>query len=173
MTTKFKLELYFTDASDHTFAEKEKTKLIDLVKRLAPHIDLEIDVLIATNVKHDGADPKDRDYMPYHPASCDSYQSLLITNELLGPGIVEGRSFLYGKAGCIIRPRMEEKINKGGYSEDITIHEWIHTIYGMDINGRKIPNPHNSNGFPCDSEKAPNDPVRWLNWYKYLLRENY
>ncbi|MBI5634120.1 MAG: hypothetical protein HZA15_11660 [Nitrospirae bacterium] len=175
MTAKFNLELYITHESDRAFSDREKTKLTNLVKRIAPHIDLEVHVLIATDVVCSGLDQENSDYMQFHRPSRNGYQSLLITNKFLGPGDVQGRAFIDGniRAGCIIKPRMEKKIDRGGHSEDVTIHEWIHTIFGMKINGRKIPDPHTlTNGYKCDSDKAPDGDDQWYDWYGYLLRES-
>ena len=47
-----------------------------------------------------------------------------------------------GKQGCLNKQKVEKKLQKGVSPADITIHEWLHTIEDLEINGGQIPNSH-------------------------------
>jgi hypothetical protein len=92
----------------------------------------------------------------------------LITNEEFGPK--ETRANREGRSGpgrgCLSKKKLEEK---GPKSADITIHEWLHTLEGQEICGRRIPCVDSSEGhqFEC---KDVNGKKCWHYWYKYILR---
>ena len=169
MPTEFRLEIFFEQEQDKDFAEKEAEKLLTLVTKLAPHINLRIKVQKASRTYKEGD-------IPVHDPIEEGSQTLLITHEEFGPE--EGRANREGRAGsekgCLSKQKMVEKERKGGNSADITIHEWLHTIAGKTINGREIPHPHQnaSYGFSENTAtKGPNGAYRWYNWYRYILRE--
>ncbi|NVM22500.1 MAG: hypothetical protein HWN68_12050 [Desulfobacterales bacterium] len=164
MTTEFRLEIFFERDEDQKFARKEAEKLDTLVKRLVPHINLKIATQKATKI----CPPNEHyDFTTHEPVEKDS-QTLLITQEDFGPE--EGRAERQGRAGpekgCLSKRKLEEK---GPKSADITIHEWIHTIVGKEINGRRIPNPDDRTR--PEEFKYPDANGQWHHWYKYILRE--
>ena len=163
MPTEFRLEIFFFEQEqDKDFAEKEAEKLLTLVTKLAPHINLRIKVQKASR-------PYRKWNIPVHDPIEEGSQTLLITHEEIR---VEGRAG--PEKGCLSKQKMVEKERKGGNSADITIHEWIHTIVGKTINGREIPNPDHSAyyGFSENTAtKGPNGAYRWCNWYRHILRE--
>jgi len=168
--THFTLELYYEHESDHAFAQAEAAKLIALVHSLAPHIDLQVLVFQATDIKrvkfpyggviHD---------VPTEAPSRDDRQSLLISSEDVG---AEGWAGEH--QGCLSKAKLVALVQRGGDSADVTIHEWLHTIAGLEINGRKIPNPHTNAafGFPLPTERSPNGIYTWHAWYAFMLREH-
>jgi hypothetical protein len=165
----FTLELYFERESDHAFVDDEAARLIALVAALAPHIDLEVLTSKATAITRvlfdsDGT----RHDVPNQAPSKIGRQALLITNEDIGAEGWAGRV-----QGCLSKQRMEKKRMAGADSADITIHEWLHTIEGLEINGRMIPHPHlnASFGFPNPSGRGPDGGDTWHSWYRYELRE--
>ncbi len=168
MKTEFSLEFYYEQDVDPRFVEVEAEKLRTLVHRLAPHIELRTKVYKAKNIS---TYPFCRDgklyYIPEHEHTEEGSQTLVVTNNDIGS---QGRSGP-GK-GCVCKPRMEQKIRAGGDSAEITIHEWLHTIEGKDINGRIIPSPDDKTDprFVESTVRGPDGDIQWLDWYKYLLR---
>jgi len=65
--------------------------------------------------------------------------------------------------------RYQKLEKKGPKSADITIHEWLHTLEGKEIGGRRIPSVDSEEGneFRC---KDVNGEDCWHYWYKYILR---
>ena len=162
MAPKFVLELYYEQEDDRCFAEEEAKKLKSLVHCLAPHILLDVHVLKATTILRND-DPCDH---PYHEPSCPDRQSLLITNDSFCYQGLAGRG-----RGCLSKKEMEKKARKGENSADITIHEWLHTIQGQEVNGRCLPNPHCAPPeFSCPDRKGPDGQPVWYRWYKHILR---
>jgi hypothetical protein len=141
MRTAFTLELYYEPGVGQGFAADSAERLKRLVSMLAPHVDLTVLVLPTQNIVRSRFlyDGKTLD-VPNHAPLSQQHQSLLITTEDIQ---AEGWAGL-GR-GCLSKSRMSAKINAGGDSADITIHEWLHTVEGAEIDGWRIPNPH-SNG---------------------------
>jgi hypothetical protein len=177
MQTKFTLELYFEDDRDRGFAEHERFELTQLVSTLAPHVELEVVLLIGEAPQ---ALPVGQLQIPVQFPSSGSRQSLLISCQDL---CLDGRRLDgYGwrspsRTGYLNRQRMEEKRQAGGNSADITIHEWLHTIEGLEINGSKVPFPdhherftdRNGLRFKEDSEKGRDRCPTWYRWYAHAL----
>jgi hypothetical protein len=163
----FSLELYYAKDKDRAFAEAEAKRMVKLLAELAPHIELKIRVLKSTSpvrCKFDSNGPHD---VPNQRPSSDACQSLLITDEDIGAAGWAGP-----KMGCLSKQRMEEKLAKGADSADISLHEWMHTLYGQEINGRTLGWLHDNPkfGFPDpDSIDKSGDGV-WHRWYKFYLR---
>ncbi|MBD3285454.1 hypothetical protein GF359_03425 [candidate division WOR-3 bacterium] len=57
-----------------------------------------------------------------------------------------------------------EKIKNGQESADITIHEWLHTIFGKEI-------PDNEAEAKKYQTENDIETGRWLGWFKHLLNE--
>lgn len=165
MTTEFRLEIFFERDQDQEFARNEAEKLRTLVSRLAPHINLKIGIQKVTKIC-----PPNEDYdIPTHEPVEKGSQTLLITQEEFGPE--KGRAKREGRAGpekgCLSKRKLEKR---GPKSADITIHEWIHTMLGKEINGRRIPNPDDQTDCP-EEFKYKDANGQWHHWYKYILRE--
>lgn len=43
------------------------------------------------------------------------------------------------RCGCLSAQALKEKRSRGRNPADITVHEWIHTLQGLHINGRPVP----------------------------------
>ena len=161
------LELYYEDQSGHAFAQDSRLNLAQLVRKLAPHVNLEIDVLEARRIERSRFNALGQDHdVPNSPPSRSGRQSLLITNENIGAAGWAGP-----EKGCISRQEMEDKARRGGNSADITIHEWLHTIEGIEINGRRVPNPDRNTdyGYPDASGVGGDGEPTWYCWYSYAL----
>lgn len=169
MKTEFSLEFFYEQDNDLGFAKAEAQKLRALVSCLAPHIELRTKVYKATRIctyplpRNDGRVYK----FPTHEPIKEGSQTLVVTNDDIGS---EGHAG--PDKGCVCKPRMEQKIQNGGNSAEITIHEWLHIIQGKRINGREIRNPDNREdpGFIQSCHKGPDGELQWLDWYRYLLR---
>jgi hypothetical protein len=167
MCASFILELYYEHDDDQDFAVCEAKKLGSLVKRLAPHLSLEIRVLKATAIyravfEYEGAWLN----VPNQGPSCEDHQSLLITREEIGASGWAGP-----KTGCLSKQALEEKASKGADSADITIHEWLHTLEGREIDGWMVPNAHANPqfGFEFASSRGPDGLGIWHDWYRFAL----
>jgi len=166
----FVLELYYERDSDRPFAEEARAALLVLLSHIAPHLQLDVIVLKAMEliwVKHpfDQALPK----IPNHLPTAEHHQSILITSADLGPNY-EG---LAGPGkGCLSKQRMQEKLDQGGDSADISIHEWLHTIEGLEIGGRTLPSPDNNDryGFDWARGRGGDGKETWHDWYRFILR---
>jgi len=162
MKTEFCLEIFYELDQDEEFAKKEADKLHKLVCELAPHIKLRIRVHKATKIRP----PDERWDIPTHEPVEEGSQTLLIVHGEFGPE--KGRATREGRAGpekgCLRKEAMERK---GEDSVDITIHEWIYTITGNEINGRKIPNPDHK----CKEFEHIDDDCHWYRWFRHILRE--
>jgi len=169
MKTEFSLELFYEKDDDLEFTEAEAQKLRALVSCLAPHIQLRTKVYKATSISTNTLERNDgRVYdIPTHDPIVEGCQTLVVTNTDIGS---EGRAG--PKKGCVCKSGMEEKTKAGGNSAEITIHEWLHTIAGGEINGRKIPDPHKNSehGFAEPSGIGPDGAKQWLDWYRHMLR---
>jgi len=169
MRTSFILELYYEQDDDQSFAVCEAKKLGDLVHRLVPdkHLSLEIRVLKAAAIyRVIFQDAGVRHNVPNQNPSTDGHQSLLITREDIG---AEG--WAGAKKGCLSKRALEEKASLGADSADISIHEWLHTIEGCEIDGWIIPHPHANPrfGFAAASGRGPDGKETWHDWYKFAL----
>lgn len=105
--------------------------------------------------------------VPNHEPSSPDRQSLIITNE-----DIQAQGWAGPGRGCLSKQRMKDKASRGGNSANITIHEWLHTIEGLMINGKSIPHPHSNSsyGFPYPSGKDVDGEDTWYEWYKFILR---
>lgn len=167
--TEFSVEFFYEHDVDPGFVFVEAEKLRALVHRLAPHIELRTKVYKAKSIsryKLDRGDGKEY-YIPQHEPTEEESQTLVVTNNEIGSQGHAGP----GK-GCVCKPKMKEKIRAGGDSAEITIHEWLHTIEGKEINGRKLPSPDDRTdpGFVESTVRGPDGEIQWLDWYRYLLR---
>jgi hypothetical protein len=168
MPAEFFLELYFEHDVDRAFAEGEANKLTSLVRKLAPHIALHVSVLNATNILRRRFCCDGRSYdVPNQAPSRSGRQSLLITSE-----DIQAEGWAGSKQGCLSKQRMEEKERNRGSSADITIHEWMHTIEGLQVDGRRMPDPHSnaSFGFTVPSGRGGDGQDIWHDWYAFALR---
>lgn len=156
---QFSLQLFYQHNQDQAFAHTEAQKLHDLVSYLAQHIVLQIHVLQATNPK---THPTSN--LPYHDPTDGISQTLLIVDALGAAGYGwQGR-------GCVNKAIMQAKIANYERSQDITIHEWIHTLVGESINGRTVPFADDCRGarkFPQTVEVDSKS--HWYNWFRYCL----
>jgi hypothetical protein len=161
------LDVFFEGEADEAFARRAKADLVAEVGRLAPHTTLNVDVLPATDTK----EWRNKDVQGqwfnawYHEPSVVGRQSLLITDRDIGA--VEGR----GTAGYAVvsMKKMVEKERGGGYSVDIVIHEWIHTLCDIEINGHRVPFVDCAKEYDFKCEWGPNGQDRWTAWYRYCL----
>lgn len=129
MPLKFILDLWYENDCDRSFAEEESNKLIKLIHEIALNVVLEVEVRKAVNIiRMPNSD------VPIHEPISTDHQSLLISNEY-----VDRQGFAGPVMGCLSKQRMKDKINRHGNSANITIHEWLHTLCGKEINGRIIP----------------------------------
>jgi hypothetical protein len=166
----FALELYYERDSDGPFADEARGALLVLLSDIAPHVQLDVFVLKAVDLIWVGHpfDPSRPD-IPNHRPTAEHHQSLLITNADLGANY-EG---LAGPGkGCLSKQRMQEKLDQGGDSADISIHEWLHTIEGLKIGGRTLPSPDNNGayGFDRASGWGGDGKKTWHDWYRFILR---
>jgi hypothetical protein len=71
---------------------------------------------------------------------------------------------------CVVsKQALNIKAAKGGNTADILIHEWIHTIQGVIMNGRLVPFADDAQkmGFRC-TLGADGEPI-WHEWYRFAL----
>jgi hypothetical protein len=131
------------------------------VNDLAPQIALTVHVLKAYEICR--ADVGGRD-VPYHPPSASSRQSLLITSEPIG-------AHGWGWPPCCVvsRGRLEWKAANGGDPADLLIHEWLHTLVGMTINGRPVPFADDAEKLGFSGVPGPDGDDTWHEWYRYAL----
>ena len=166
-TVTFTLELYYLKDSDKKFAEEESKRMIALLGKIAPHIELNIKVVKATAPFRSTFESNGWHDVPNHQPSDKNFQSLLITEEDIGAAGWAGPVM-----GCLSKQRLEDKRARGGNSADISLHEWMHTLYGQKINGREIgwlhANPQFGFSDP-DCLDACGDGI-WHKWYAFLLR---
>ena len=89
----------------------------------------------------------------------------LITREDFGvPGLAGPHR------GCLNRKLMMKMIESGGNSANITIHEWLHTIQGREVNGWSIPCADSSAayGFSNPTGDDHGSPT-WHEWFRFAL----
>jgi hypothetical protein len=155
------LEIYFEDDSDRALAERSRADLKRIVRDLAPWIALSVDLMKASNTPQTDVGGRN---VPYHPPSAASHQSLLITSEPIG---ADGWGW---PPSCVVsRQKLEWKTANGGDPADLLVHEWIHTLYGIEINGRAVPNPDSEQGFGFPPVKGGDGEDTWHDWYRYAL----
>ncbi|MEI7901133.1 MAG: NPCBM/NEW2 domain-containing protein, partial [bacterium] len=163
----FTLELYYMKDSDKKFAEEEAKRMIALLGKIAPHIELDIKVVKATAPFRSKFESNGWHDVPNHQPSDKCFQSLLITEEDIGAAGWAGPVM-----GCLSKQRLQDKLARGGDSADISLHEWMHTICGQKINGREIgwlhANPQFGFSDPDYLDKC-GDGI-WHKWYAFLLR---
>lgn len=163
----FTLELYYMKDSDKKFAEEEAKRMVALLGKIAPHIELDIKVVKATAPFRSKFESGGWHDVPNHQPSNKNFQSLLITEEDIGAAGWAGPVM-----GCLSKQRLQDKLARGGDSADISLHEWMHTLYGQKINGREIgwlhANPQFGFSDP-DYLDTCGDGI-WHKWYTFLLR---
>jgi len=161
------LELYFETEPDRIPTEQYAASLQTLVSSLAPHVHLLTPVFRADHVVrvcfHWGGVERN---VPNVPTSASGTQSLLLTHEDIGAEGWAGPG-----QGCVSNERLAAKASGRGNPIDILIHEWIHTLEGVSINGRAVPNPDNNAdcGFPDPSGIGADGVPTWHTWYQYCL----
>jgi hypothetical protein len=166
---KFALELYYIKDQDRSLAQGEAKKMVALLAEIAPHIELTIKVLKSTSPIRSKFESGGWHDVPNQPPADTSAQSLLITEEDIGASGWAGPGM-----GCLSKQQLLNKAEKGANSADISLHEWMHTLYGKRINGRELGWLHDNPryGFPNpDYIDKAGDGV-WRKWYKYYLRWN-
>ena len=163
------LEFYAELRGQLPFLREAAEAHLSLVAALAPHLLLEVRPLLATQVVRSRGVMGDTPYdVPNHLPSSPQYQSLLMTREeiawpgLAGPG-----------KGCVSERALRAKRLAGADPADITVHEWLHTLEGLIICGRRMPSPDSNGGHPefrAASGRAPDGGDTWHDWYRFLLR---
>jgi hypothetical protein len=163
----FTLELYYMKDSDKKFAEEEAKRMVTLLGKMAPHIELVVKVVKATAPFRSKFESNGWHDVPNHHPSSKNFQSLLITEEDIGAAGWAGPAM-----GCLSKQRLQDKLARGGDSADISLHEWMHTLYGQKINGRELgwlhANPQFGFTDPDYLDKC-GDGI-WHRWYTFFLR---
>jgi hypothetical protein len=163
----FTLELYYGADQDRSFAQEEAQRMIALLAKLAPHIELTITVMKATAPFRNRFESNGWHDVPNHQPSKPGFQSLLITDEDIGAAGWSGPG-----TGCLSRTRLQDKRDRGGDSADISLHEWMHALYGLRMNGRELGWLHDNPKFGFadpDALDACGDGL-WHKWYTFYLR---
>jgi hypothetical protein len=65
--------------------------------------------------------------------------------------------------------KMIEKERCGGYAVDITIHEWIHTLFSIEIDGHPVPFVDDAGKHGYTPEVSADGQSRWLAWDRHRL----
>jgi hypothetical protein len=131
------------------------------VSDLAPQIALTVRVLKARETGRTDVGGRD---IPYHAPSMPSRQSLLITSEPIG---AQGWGW---PPSCVVsRQRLEWKAANGGDPADLLIHEWLHTLAGMTIDGRPVPFADDAETHGFAGTPGPDGDDTWHEWYRYAL----
>ncbi len=169
MRDMFVLELYYEKDSQQELAERVRTAHQNLVRRIAPHIQLEVRVVKAASLIRCTPTVHGRRYdVPNHLPTSPSHQSLLITSEDFGlPGLAGP-----GK-GCLNESTLRKKLESGADPADITVHEWLHTLEGQCIRECRIPNPDTSElheRFRRPTGRDVDGDDTWHEWYRHVLR---
>jgi hypothetical protein len=161
------LDVFYDDGVDEAFARRAADDLVAEVRRLAPHVALNVEVLPATAVgPWHGHLASGRGFKAfYHEPSVPDRQSLLITDSDIGD--FEGLGTI-GYA-VVSMPRMIEKERSGGYPVDIVIHEWLHTIEAVSIDGHPVPCVDHAQRYGYAAEQDSAGQWRWPTWYRRCL----
>jgi hypothetical protein len=162
---KLALDLFFEGEENEAFARELATNLATEVRRLAPHITLDVDVRQAVHVAPWPIEWSGRQVRAFqHAPTAPGRQSLLITDRDIG---AQG----WGTRTCAVvsKPAIEKKKRNGGNPVDIAIHEWIHTLEGTVINGRPVPFADVAEKCGFAGETGPDGELRWDAWYRYCL----
>ena len=167
--TPFTLELYHEVDAQCDLAQTVADSHRRLVARLAPHLHFEVLVLQVSAVTRSRGVFAGQSYdVPNQAPSSSLHQSLLITAEHLA------WSGLAGPAkGCLSETHLRAKIASDADPADITVHEWLHTLEGLCICGRRMPSPDTSEHherFHQPSGSAEDGEATWHEWYRFLLR---
>jgi hypothetical protein len=167
----FTLELYYENNCDREFAISEAAKFRAEVTRLAPRVDVGVQVLKTAKIIRARGEVSGEPFdVPNVEPSSHDCQSLLITSEPIKLGDRSLQGLAGNPKGCISKPAMEDKTRRGGNSADITIHEWLHTVAGTPLNGHRIPNPDSAQANGFTPTVGPDGEHRWDDWYRYMLR---
>jgi len=159
------LELFIEGGRNRELANRAGDGLRILVARLAPHIVLDVSVLNATDIRRHrfpwGGVERD---VPYHAPTSPGRQTLLMTDEPIG---AQG----WGWPGCgvVSIPALNAKRAAGGDIADIVIHEWIHTLQGMIINGRPVPFADDAERLGYTSVTGADGEPTWHAWFRFAL----
>jgi hypothetical protein len=162
---RFFLEIYFESDDDRSVADRGAESVRRLVTTLAPHIELQIVVIKYSRIcrRHFDWGGADRD-VPCHEPSSKGRQTLLITNESLG---AEGWG--WPGAGVASKQEMEAKAHAGGDVADILLHEWLHTIQNVPINGRPVPFADDAEKMGFKSVPGLDGKPTWHDWFRFAL----
>lgn len=170
MQSTFVLELYYECDSQRELAEQVRCAHLQLVRRLAPHLQLQIHVGKATHISRSTPVVDGRQHnVPNQTPTSPCHQSLLITAENFGEAGLAGPG-----QGCLNESALRAKLLSQSDPADITVHEWLHTLEGQAIRECHLPSPDTSGlhtRFQRASGKAADGTDTWHDWYKYLLRE--
>jgi hypothetical protein len=175
------VDVFHEDSSDGIeFANKAAKKLKEHIERLSeidgkPSLQIECRIYGEEKPFHrDHGDARPRYNQPK-----TGFSSLTITNESIG-GCYYGYGGPYpeGRLACVNRRWMEEvdENHTGNGSVDITIHEWLHTLYKEEVNGKIVPSPHDQQKYAYEGEYMTDESGRqhgWVNWYRALLTGKY
>jgi hypothetical protein len=173
------IDVFHDDGSDAIqFAEEAATRLKQHIEHLSeidgkPSLRIEYKIYREEHHFH-----KDHGaFKPRYNRPKTGFSSLTITREPIGS---EGYGGPYpeGRLACADRGCMEGKdTNRTGKgSVDITIHEWLHTLFGEEVNGKRIPSPHDEPKYAYNGKyttEASGQQDGWVNWYRALLTGKY
>src|SRR6266536_1430601 len=100
----------------------------------------------------------------WHASTSPGRQTLLMTDEPIG---AQG----WGWPGCgvVSIPALNAKRAAGGDIADIVIHEWIHTLQGMIINGRPVPFADDAERLGYTSVTGADGEPTWHAWFRFAL----
>lgn len=162
---RFVLELYY-GKGDLDLGERSREALVSLVTRIAPNVELETHVLPARKILRTSFEVEGVRYenVPYHGPGSSGRETLLITPEQIGR---DG----FGWNGCCVvtRAAILRKAEHRGNPADLLIHEWLHTLYGEEIDGCPIPFVDHAGAFGFSGVRGLDGEDTWHEWYRYML----
>lgn len=159
------LDLFYEAVDDELCTHELAACLIATAERLAPSIDLNIHVMKASQVERWPVVVSTGEFQAVrHAPSVPGHQSLLLTRV---PLVHYG----YGQAGIGVVSMLaaEDKKARGGDPVDIVIHEWIHTLQGIVLNGRPVPFVDDAENFGYHGVPGPDGEPRWEDWNRHCL----
>jgi hypothetical protein len=162
--SRFTLELYFEN-DDHDLAGRASAALRQLVSELAPNVVLEILILKAQSITRRVFDwGGSRRDVPCHDPSRPGHQTLLITSE-----DIQAHGWGW-PGGCVVsKHALITKAANGGNPADLLIHEWIHTLQGVEINGRPVPFTDCAEEMGFIGIPGADGEPTWHEWYRFAL----
>jgi hypothetical protein len=164
-TQSLLLDLFFEEEATREFAFEAASGLRQAVARLAPSVDVQVEIHLATNVVPWEFNAEGRAIrIVRHASTSSDRQSLLITDMDLG-------ALGWGTKGSAVvnRQGMEQKAASGGDPIDIVVHEWIHTLEGISINGRPVPFADDATKYGFVAVAGADGQDRWDAWFSYAL----